>query len=190
VSPLPPPRRGSVGPATPYRVALVCLGNICRSPIAEVVLQDRLAAAGLADVVQLSSAGTGGWHVGEPMDRRAATTLADAGYDPTKHRARQLDTAWFAEHDLLLVMDADNLRDVTAMAPSDEDRERVRMFREHDPRADEPPGAGSPAPDLPDPYFGGADGFQRVLAVVERTADALVAALRERVTAQVPGGAA
>ncbi|NUR09848.1 MAG: low molecular weight phosphotyrosine protein phosphatase [Nocardioidaceae bacterium] len=146
--------------------------------MAEVVLADRLEAAGLADRVRLSSAGTGGWHVGDPMDERAATTLADAGYDPTRHRARQLDGSWFAAHDALLVMDADNLREVSALAPTDDDRARVLLFRTFDPGR----GSGEDI-DVPDPYFGGADGFARVLTVVERTADGLVDALRSRLTA-------
>ena len=74
-----------------YRIALVCLGNICRSPMAHVVLEQRLAEAGLDDRVEVASSGTGGWHVGDPMDERAAATLAAAGYDPSRHRARQYD---------------------------------------------------------------------------------------------------
>ena len=80
-----------------YRIHLVCLGNICRSPTAHVVLEQRVAEAGLADAVEVTSSGTGGWHVGNPMDPRAAATLAAAGYDPTRHRARQYDaTSWTA----------------------------------------------------------------------------------------------
>ena len=161
----------------PYRVAVVCLGNICRSPIAEVVLTDRLARAGLADRVRVRSAGTGGWHVGDPMDRRAARTLADAGYDPTRHRAQQLDASWYDDHDVLLVMDDDNLRDVRALAPHPEDSDRVLMFRDFDPAVDDT----SSDRDVPDPYFGGDDGFTRVLAMVERTADRLTAELADRV---------
>jgi protein-tyrosine phosphatase len=157
----------------PYRVALVCLGNICRSPIAEVVLTDRLAKAGLADRVRVRSAGTGGWHVGDPMDRRAARTLSDAGYDPTRHRAQQLDVSWYDDHDVLLVMDDDNLRDVRALAPHPEDADRVLMFRDFDPAVDD----ATSDRDVPDPYFGGDDGFLRVLAMVERTADRLTTEL-------------
>ncbi len=77
----------------PYRIALVCLGNICRSPMAHVVLADHLDRAGLAAKVEVSSAGTGGWHVGKPMDPRAATALIGEGYDPSAHRAQQYDAA-------------------------------------------------------------------------------------------------
>ncbi len=158
-------------PRTPgrYAVALVCLGNICRSPTAEVVLADAVERAGLADRVALASCGTGDWHVGGPMDRRAAAALRADGLDPSHHRARHLDPAdpsWFA-HDLLLAMDAANLRDVLALDPPEPDR--VRLFRSLDPEA---PGA-----DVPDPYHGGAAGFADVLSTVHRVSDVLVGQL-------------
>ena len=152
-------------PRTPgrYRVAVVCLGNICRSPMAHVVLESRLADAGLDDRVEVVSAGTGGWHVGDPMDRRAAATLTAAGHDATRHRAQQYDPAWPGTYDLVLVMDEANLADVGGR------RMRVGMFRDLDPV--DPGGA------VPDPYYGGDDGFEEVLAMVERTSDEIVAAL-------------
>jgi protein-tyrosine phosphatase len=158
VPPLPPPR-------TPgrYAISLVCLGNICRSPTAQVVLEARLAEAGLDDRVSVRSSGTGDWHVGRPMDHRAAATLEADGYDASRHRARQYDDSWAAEDDLVLAMDHDNLADLGGRT------DRVAMFRDFDPA-----GAGE---DVPDPYYGGADGFRDVLTIVERTSDALVAAL-------------
>ena len=155
---LPPPR-------TPgrYAISLVCLGNICRSPTAQVVLEARLAAAGLDDRVSVRSSGTGDWHVGRPMDHRAAATLEADGYDASRHRARQYDDSWAAEDDLVLAMDHDNLADLGGRS------ERVGMFRDFDPV--------DPGSDVPDPYYGGADGFAEVLAMVERTSDALVAQL-------------
>lgn len=158
---LPPPRR----PDAPYSVALVCLGNICRSPMAHVVLQDRVEAAGLAPRVLLRSAGTAGWHVGRPMDRRAAATLTAAGYDASRHRAHQLSADDAQDSDLVLAMDSSNLADLAALAPDGETRSRLRRFRDFDP---EGPG------DVPDPYYGDESGFDEVLAMVERTADALV----------------
>jgi protein-tyrosine phosphatase len=155
-----------------YAVALVCLGNICRSPMAHVVLEQRLADAGLDDRVSVTSSGTGGWHEGNPMDRRAAATLDAAGYDPSRHRARTFDAGWHDAHDLVLVMDADNLRDVGGPG------ERVRMFRDLDPV--------DPGAEVPDPYYGGDAGFEEVLRMVERTSDALVAALHETLR-RVPG---
>jgi protein-tyrosine phosphatase len=146
-------------------VALVCLGNICRSPTAHVVLEQRLTEAGLDDQVVVHSSGTGDWHVGDPMDRRAAATLTAAGYDPSRHRARQYDASWAGDHDLVLAMDADNLADLGGRS------ERVGMFRDLDPV--------DPGADVPDPYYGGTDGFAIVLEMVERTSDALVAALAD-----------
>ena len=159
---LPPPRTSGR-----YAVALVCLGNICRSPTAHVVLEQRLAEAGLDDRVVVHSSGTGDWHVGDPMDQRAAAALSVAGYDPSHHRARQYDDSWAADHDLVLAMDRDNLVDLGGRS------ERVGMFRDLDPV--------DPGADVPDPYYGGADGFALVLEMVERTSDALVAALADRV---------
>ncbi|WP_104105398.1 low molecular weight protein-tyrosine-phosphatase [Nocardioides sp. 616] len=159
---LPPPR-------TPgrYRVALVCLGNICRSPMAHVVLADQVAAAGLDDRVEVVSAGTAGWHVGEPMDERAAATLARAGHDPTRHRARQFEPDWHQDCDLVLVMDRSNLADVGGETP------RVRLFRAFDPE--------NPGGEVPDPYYGGEQGFTEVMSMVERTSTHLVRLLSDAV---------
>jgi protein-tyrosine phosphatase len=146
-----------------YRIELVCLGNICRSPMAHVVLDARLADAGLDDHVDVTSSGTGDWHVGNPMDRRAAATLTAAGYDATRHRARQ----WSGnDADLVLVMDAQNLADVGGAT------DRVRLFRDFDPV--------DPGDDVPDPYYGGDSGFEEVLAMVERTASAIATGLADQ----------
>lgn len=182
--PLPPPPRD---PGGRYRVVLVCRGNICRSPIAAVVLADRVRRAGLE--VEVESAGTGGWHVEDPMDERAAAVLTAHGYDAGGHRARQIEAGWFDEgagagagagHDLVLVMDESNLGDVLELrgdgAPHGPD-DRVRLFRDFDPQGG--PTAGPADRVVPDPYYGAADGFEEVLAMVERTADGLVAVLRQ-----------
>ena len=170
----PPP---APAPRTPgrYAVALVCLGNICRSPMAHVVLEDRLESSGLADRVRVTSGGTGGWHVGGAMDPRAAATLTTAGYDPTRHRARQYDVGWAAEHDLVLAMDAQNLSDLRALSPGLHDEGRLRLFRTFDPE--------EPGGEVPDPYYGGDEGFEEVLAMVERTSDALAGAVAARLAA-------
>jgi protein-tyrosine phosphatase len=146
-----------------YRIELVCLGNICRSPMAHVVLEERIEEAGLGDVVEVTSSGTGDWHVGNRMDRRAAATLSAAGYDPTGHRARQYAAGTGDRVDLVLAMDGDNLHDVGGVSP------RVMLFRTFDPV-----GTGG---DVPDPYYGGDAGFEEVLSMVERTSAALVTAL-------------
>ena len=158
-----------------YRLALVCLGNICRSPMAHVVLEARLAEAGLDDRVEVRSAGTGGWHVGEPMDRRAAATLSAEGYDPSRHRGRTFEPDWYADCDLVLAMDTSNLEDLSELRPPWAEPHRLGRFRDHDPEAtllDR---------DVPDPYYGADDGFAHVLAMVERTCDALVRRLADAV---------
>lgn len=153
-----------------YALAFVCLGNICRSPMAEVVLTERLDAAGFAGAVGVSSCGTGDWHVGQPMDRRAAATLRAAGHDPSRHRARTFDPGWLERHDLILAMDRQNLADVLALAAvPDQAPRRVGLFGDFDPL--------EPGGEVPDPYYGGPEGFEEVLAMVERTCAALTEAL-------------
>jgi protein-tyrosine phosphatase len=162
---LPPGRDGH----GPYRIAVVCLGNICRSPMAAVVLEAKIAASSLSGRVEVRSSGTGDWHVGDRMDGRAAATLTDAGYDADRHRAQQFDHTWFGDHDLVLAMDRSNRRNVTALARGG-NGDRVRLFRQFDPEAGDDL-------EVPDPWYGGQDGFDEVLAIVERTSDELVAQL-------------
>jgi low molecular weight protein-tyrosine phosphatase len=168
--PAVPPRQGS----GPYRVHLVCLGNICRSPMAHVVLVEHLERAGLAGAVVVTSSGTGDWHVGNPMDTRAAATLLGAGYDGSLHRASQWDPD--AQYDLALAMDHDNLAGIGGRG------ERRRLFRDFDPV--------DPGRDVPDPYYGGHEGFLEVLAMVERTSASLVDALQSTLGESEPGGGA
>ncbi|WP_067432446.1 low molecular weight protein-tyrosine-phosphatase [Nocardioides jensenii] len=159
-------------PLTPgeYRVALVCLGNICRSPIADVVVNARLGDAGLAEHVHADSYGTADYHVGRPMDPRSASVLRDHGYDPTRHRARQFGAADVTAYDLVLAMDHDNRRNLRDLGVPEE---RLRLFRDFDPQ----PGDGV----VPDPYYGGDDGFRDVLAMVERSARAFTEAVNQEV---------
>ena len=153
--------------ASSYSLALVCLGNICRSPMAHVVLEHELAAAGLSHRIRVDSSGTGDWHIGERMDARAATALTRHGYDPTRHRAQHFLGDRFGAYDAVLVMDDTNLHDVLRLAPTEPDRDRVLMFRAFDPLAD-----GDL--ELPDPWYGGDGGFETVLTIVERTTHELV----------------
>jgi protein-tyrosine phosphatase len=148
----------------------VCLGNICRSPTADVVLSQRVDDVGLAGRVTVASCGTGDWHVGRPMDERAAAVLRAHDYDPSEHRARQFDPSWLADHDLVLAMDVSNLADLRRVEPS-ADPERVRLFGDFDPV--------EPGGEVPDPYYGGEDGFEEVLTMVERTCAVLVSALQQ-----------
>ncbi len=152
-----------------YRVAVVCLGNICRSPMAHIVLSERVAEAGLADRVTVDSFGTGDWHVGGPMDHRAAATLTGEGYDPTRHRARQFTHRQADGFDLVLAMDRSNAEDLRALGVSPD---RLRLFRAFDPE-------GGPDAEVPDPYYDD-DGFGDVLAMVERTSARLVDALERQ----------
>jgi protein-tyrosine phosphatase len=143
--------------------------------MAQVVLASRLAQAGLGDQVEVVSAGTGDWHMGQPIDRRAAAVLTAHGYDASQHRAQQFDTAWFEDCDLILAMDAANRSDIAALLPEGADASRIRMFREFDPRATDDDR------DVPDPFYGEDDGFDAVLAMVERTAATLVSAVEHEV---------
>jgi protein-tyrosine phosphatase len=161
--------------ARPYRVGLVCLGNICRSPMAAVVLAAKIQAAGLDDRVTVESSGTGDWHIGEPMDPRAAARLQAEGYDGRWHRAQQFDADWFDSYDLLLAMDDANAAEMRRHARTDADESRIRRFRDFDPLATDDDRS------VPDPWYGDADGFTAVFAIVDRTADALV----ERLAATV-----
>jgi protein-tyrosine phosphatase len=153
---------------SPYRIAFVCLGNICRSPMASVILSELIGSAGLTDKVEVASCGTGTWHVGEQMDPRAAAQLQAAGYDASAHRARTYDPTWL-ENDLVLAMDARNLADITDGRGSDE---RVRMFRSFDPLAD------PDDLDVPDPFYAGEESFVGVLGIVERTCRQILAELQ------------
>lgn len=153
---------------TPYRIGLVCLGNICRSPMADVVLSQRVESAGLSSRVAVASCGTASWHVGRAMDPRAAARLTAAGYDASRHRAQHLSASWL-DHDLMLAMDDANLHDLTGGRGASD---RVRLFRCFDPLA-------TPEDrEVPDPYHGGDEGFAEVLAMVERTSDRLLEELR------------
>nr|WP_207631216.1 low molecular weight protein-tyrosine-phosphatase [Actinopolyspora sp. BKK1] len=150
----------------PFHVSFVCTGNICRSPMAALVFGEHLRKAGLADRVEVSSAGTGPWHVGESADPRASAVLADHGY-PTEHTAAQLDEHHLSA-DLLLAMDAGHLR-VARDAVADPNR--VRLLRSFDPKADE-------WAEVPDPYFGGDRGFDRVMEMIEASVPGVLDWLR------------
>ena len=169
---LPSPRE----PGAPYRVCLVCLGNICRSPMAETVLRAELAAAGLAGetvgAVVVDSAGTGDWHVGDAMDPEAREALTRRGHDGSGHRARQFEPSWLSRYDLILAMDARNLADLRRMARAQaEDTDRIRLFGEVGGLTD----TGSR--DIPDPWGGGPDEFGRVLDLLRAAAPVIAARL-------------
>ena len=150
-------------------VLFVCLGNICRSPTAEGVFRHHAALAGLADRIVVASAGIGDWHVGEPPDRRAIAHAAKRGYDIRKQRARQICEADFERFNWILAMDKDVLRGVNELRPLSHEG-HVGLF------LDFAPSLG--VRDVPDPYYGAADGFERVLDLVEAGSDSLLEKIR------------
>jgi protein-tyrosine phosphatase len=153
-------------PGGPYRVCLVCLGNICRSPMAEVVLRSCLASAGLESSVTVDSAGTGDWHIGQPMNSGARAALTRHGYDGSSHRARQFAVSWFGSRDLVLAMDGCNLADLRRLDAASSGR--VFLFGDVG-------GGGS----VPDPYGGSPEDFDRVLSQLERAAAVVVPRLAQ-----------
>lgn len=155
----------------PYRICFVCSGNICRSPMAEVVLRRMVADAGLAERIVVDSAGTGDWHIGEHADRRALDALTRAGYGKVEHRARQFEPGWFADRDLVVALDRGHLRTLRSWAPSEPDREKVHLLRTFDPNGSGP-GAGEL--DVPDPYYDGPGRFDSVLDLIEESARGLL----------------
>lgn len=152
-----------------YRICVVCSGNICRSPMGEVVLREAFERAGLGDVVVVDSAGTGAWHLGDGADRRAVTALAAAGLDGRGHRARRIEEDWLSQRDLVLCADAGHLRAMRRMGQ--DHAADIRMLREFDPQA------GHDL-DLADPYYGGPADFEECLRQIQRSAPAIVQHVR------------
>jgi protein-tyrosine phosphatase len=164
---LPPPR----DPHRPYLICIVCLGNICRSPMAERVLIAEVDRAGLTSKVTVESAGTGDWHLGEAMDSRARAELSRRGYNGSGHEARQIERVWLARYDLLLAMDQANLASLRQLADGEVSLSgRIRLMRSFDPAA--PAGA-----EVPDPYYGSPDDYVEVFELVEAAAKGLVGQL-------------
>ncbi|WP_055588583.1 low molecular weight protein-tyrosine-phosphatase [Peterkaempfera griseoplana] len=162
----------------PLRVCFVCTGNICRSPMAEQVFRARLAEAGLAGLVEVDSAGTGGWHEGDGADGRTVAVLEAAGYTAV-HTARQFRPAWFASRDLVVALDAGHLRALRRLAPTAEDAAKVRLLRSFD--AALPVGADL---DVPDPYYGGREGFEECLEMCEAACEGLLDTVRQQLAAR------
>ena len=152
------------------RVLFVCLGNICRSPLAEGVFQNLVAVRGLERHYEIDSAGTGAWHVGEKPDARSVAVARRNGVDLTS-RARQVDATDFTAFDYVIAMDGQNLSDLRALAWRHGGEARLHLLREFDPE----PGDHQ----VPDPYYGGPDGFDDVFAMVHRSCAALLAHLEE-----------
>ncbi len=205
-APAPPTGLPACAPngGVPVRVLFVCLGNICRSPTAEGVMRALVSREGLEGSIEVESAGTGGWHVGSPPDARAAEAARARGV-ALGGTARQVRAQDFHDFNLLLAMDSENLRALRRLAPGEQERAKVRLLREFDPASTPPPGAdpdgrtheGTPTGahprgrrqagrqaggedlDVPDPYYGGTDGFAEVFELVRAACAGLLEQLRE-----------
>jgi protein-tyrosine phosphatase len=156
------------------RVLFVCMGNICRSPTAEGVFRHLVREEGLEAEIEIDSAGTGDWHVGDPPDTRSSEAARRRGID-LDGAARQFAPADFGRFDLILAMDEQNRREILALAPDEDARSKVRLFREFDPASN-----GAADLDVPDPYFGGEQGFEHVLDLVDAAARGLLDDIRRR----------
>ena len=155
-----------------HRILFVCMGNICRSPTAEGVMRRLVSDAGLEHDFEIDSAGTGSWHAGDSPDRRATAAAAVRGIT-LEGAARQVRPRDFEHFDLLLAMDRENLRELRTFSSDGDVAGKARLLREFDPAS-----AGAPDLDVPDPYYGGPDGFENVLDQVEAACKGLLDALR------------
>ncbi|MET7575593.1 low molecular weight protein-tyrosine-phosphatase [Streptomyces sp. NPDC005492] len=156
-----------------YRVSFVCTGNICRSPMAESVFRARVAEAGLDGLIEVDSAGTDGWHEGDGADPRAVAVLEEHGYG-TNHVARRFQASWFSRLDLVIALDTGHRKALRRLAPTERDAQKIRLLRSYDPAAGDDL-------DVPDPYYGGLDGFEECLEMVEAASEGLFAVVREEV---------
>ena len=152
------------------KVLFACMGNICRSPTAEAVFRARVEEAGLAQRILIDSAGTHDYHIGDPPDMRTQRAALQRGYDMSTLRGRQVEVADFIRFDYVLAMDRANLAILQRLCPQAQ-RERLGLFLEYAEQHDER--------EVPDPYYGGADGFERVLDMVEDASDGLLAHIQK-----------
>ena len=151
------------------RVLFVCMGNICRSPLAQGILENLVRREGLEDEIFVDSAGTGRWHAGQPPDERALSAASLRGLDISSQRARQVRPEDCENFDYILTMDEENYRMVAALCRGSA---VVRPFLDFAPH--------SPEREVPDPYYGGPDGFERVIDLVEEASEGLLEDIHER----------
>jgi len=156
----------------PVRVCFVCLGNICRSPTAEAVFRHLVRDAGLEAAIEIDSAGMGSWHTGDSPDPRSVEAAAQRGI-PVEGAARTVRVEDFVHFDYLIAMDRENRSDLLALAPDGDARERVALLRDFDPEAE----SGA---EVPDPYYGGDEGFDLVLDICEAACRGLLDYVRKR----------
>lgn len=147
------------------KILMVCLGNICRSPLAEGIMRSKLSEDFIVD-----SAGTGGWHAGELPDKRSISTAKNRGLDITNQRARQFKISDFDTFDHIFVMDNSNYKDVLALAPNEEAKSKVKLILN-----EIFPGENV---DVPDPYYGGQDGFENVFDMLDQACEEIARKLK------------
>ncbi|WP_044410691.1 low molecular weight protein-tyrosine-phosphatase [Thiomicrospira microaerophila] len=152
-------------------VLFVCMGNICRSPTAHAVFRKQVEEAGLAHKIRIDSAGTHAYHVGNPPDERSMRTAASRGVTMQDLRARKVDFSDLIEFDYILAMDADNLAILQQMAPADL-KEKIMLFMAFAPHLGHD--------HVPDPYYGGEQGFDQVFDMVEQASKGLLASIKQR----------
>jgi protein-tyrosine phosphatase len=155
-------------------VVFVCLGNICRSPTAEGIFIELVNQNGLSKQVIVDSAGTGGWHIGDLADPRSRAEASRRGIQ-LRSRSRQFRSEDFQKFDLIIAMDRANLRNILRLARTDEERSRVHLLRKFDPLA-------PPDSDVPDPYYGGTNGFPDVFDICARGCEGLMDEVRKRLS--------
>ena len=157
------PNRTKSNRTEPIRVLFVCLGNICRSPLAEFIVRQRAIERGFSERFHFESAGTGDWHVGNGADRRMSQTAIAHGIDMGSHRASQITRSRIDQWDWLIAMDAANYNDLLALGANPARTLMMRQFENEDR-----------SPDVPDPYYGGDQGFEEVFELLSENADALI----------------
>jgi protein-tyrosine phosphatase len=151
------------------KIIFVCMGNICRSPTAQGVFEHLVKSQGLSDLIQVDSAGTHAYHIGNPPDQRSQAAAKDRGLDLSGQRARKIEVLDFERFDYILAMDRSNLQDLQQLIGQQE-HERLHLFMRFATRWD--------TDEVPDPYYGGSSGFERVLDMVEDAAEGLLAHIR------------
>ncbi len=161
-----------------YRITVVCTGNICRSPMAEFLLRERFEQAGLGDRVAIDSAGTTAWEEGNPADPRTLAALTEKGHggDYSRHRARVFDKRWFPDIDLVLAADHGHYTVLRRLAPTDEDKDKIRMIRAFDPA-----GLKGDALSIDDPWYGDEAAFDQTYEEISAAADGIVEFVRGQV---------
>ena len=158
---------------SPYKIVFVCLGNICRSPTAEGVFQHLVNEQGLQSYFYVDSAGTSAYHIGEPANSKSQNKANEHGVE-LRSRARRFDSDDLKEFDLIVAMDRENLKNIKALDGAEIYEEKIVLLREFDPN----PGDG----EVPDPYYGGMDGFQNVFNIVKRSCENLLGDLKGKIT--------